>query len=136
MTNRLPSRADLFLIAESLRQEQYGRISILGSYALGQILINPDQALPVALPLAIHALFREGEGKFKQRLRILTPSGKEMFSINLPDVEKKPEESLAFGVNFAVMSLPEIGPYKVEIILDDKPFEFEFRLDRATSALK
>jgi hypothetical protein len=135
MTNSLPTKLDFFVVAESLRQEMHGRVSILGAYALGQILINPDEPLPINLPIAIYALFREGQGTFRQRLRIVGPSGQEIGNFPMPSISKKDREVLAVGINFSMMALPEIGTYKVEIWLDDQKFDSEFSIMRSETRL-
>ena len=98
---------------------------------MGAILVNPDQALPLALPeKAFYALFREGPRNFKTKLRLVAPSGKQIGEFRSRH-SKKPEETLAVMVNFPMMIFEELGTYRAEVLLDDKQFDFEYSLGRS-----
>lgn len=119
MANIRPSQT-LFLIADALRQEIGNKITIMGAFAAGQILVNPGTKFPLVLPLAIYSVFEECEGKFVVRVRFFDPSGKQIApDVVLPDVEKLHDAPMQIVLNFNLFQFPMPGIYKVEILLGE-----------------
>jgi hypothetical protein len=74
MPGNRPSQI-LFLVAELLRPDLGNKVSIMGAFAAGQVLVNPGTAFPIFLPFAIYSVFDGGDGTFQVRVRISDPSG-------------------------------------------------------------
>jgi hypothetical protein len=126
----LPDKHDIFILAENLRQELNGKVSILGAYAAGQILIGDSEKLPATIPLAMYILFKTGEGTFNPKVSITFPSGQRIGPFQTPQIMKAASQPMSLLLNFFMMRLPEIGIYKIEIDLDDRVYADHFSLQR------
>ena len=123
MANTYPEKIDLFLVAESLRQERGGKITILGAFSGGRVLLSKGGTFPVALPIAFLIAFNVGKGHFKTRIRITDPNGEPVVE-DLPtgDIDKAPEQTMQLMVNFGVFEFSMPGRYRVDSFLDDRVY--------------
>lgn len=119
-----PSETDTFLVAEALRQEMGNKITIMGAFAAGNILLPPEAKFPAAISLAFYTVFRDGEGVFQAKLRITDPNGK-LITPNLPmgNTTKLASQPMQVSMNFGMFPLAMPGKYKIEIMLDDHIYE-------------
>ena len=118
-----PPKISTFLIADAIRREVHGKITIIGAFAGGQILLAPGSTFPAALPLAFFTAFTEGEGNFKARLRIFDPNNNRLGNeVEIGSVTKLPDQPMQLMVNFNVLPFPMSGTYKIEVSLDDRVY--------------
>src|SRR4051812_22136847 len=111
-----PPKVDLFLIADALRQEVGGKVTIMGAFSGGRIVFGPDTIFPVGLPLAFFAAFQEGEGTFKLSVSVKDPAGQELLpKADLNETTKTTGDTLQLMVNFNVFVFPAVGKYQVEL---------------------
>jgi hypothetical protein len=76
LTNKYPSDARaLFLLCESVRQEQNSKLTLLGLYTGGELLVPLDTKLVTLQSLGILFIFYDGEGTFSPTLNLFAPSG-------------------------------------------------------------
>lgn len=130
MSKIYPDKIDTFILAENLRPEAGGKISIMGAYAAGEIIIGDDTPLPANFPLAFYVLFTTGVGEFRGRLRTISPDNVQISDIALTPTHKRENAPLTLLINFAMISLPSIGKYTAELYLDDRKYPLHFTLMR------
>jgi hypothetical protein len=119
MAKVYPSKLDLFLASDALRQEVGGKVTIMGAFAGGQIQLAPNTPLPAHMPLAILAAFYDGEGDFETKLRIKNPSGEDTGELGTGRITKQPSQAMQIMVNFGIFGIQSLGKYRVDVILDD-----------------
>jgi|SRR5271165_260057 len=122
MANTYPKDVTVFLAADAIRQEMGGKVSLLGVFANGSIVLPQEAKFPAGLPLAFYFAFADGEGKFSPALRIIDPSGKQVTDLKMADTVKKYNESMQFVINFGVFLIPMVGKYQVDLMLDGRVY--------------
>ena len=122
MATVYPPKIDIFLAAESLRQEIGGKVTIIGAFVGGQIVMAPDTPLPAHMPLAILAAFYGGEGDFETKLRITGPSGEKGPDLSTGSISKVPNQAMQVMVNFGLFVVETLGKYKIDIVLNDNVY--------------
>lgn len=123
MSKVYPEKIDIFMAADALRQERGGKITILGAFAGGHVLISKDATFPFVMPIAFLIGFYNGEGSFDAKIRISDPSGKPVSpDLSIGRIEKTPEQSMQLMVNFGVFEFPVAGKYRVDAFLDDRMY--------------
>jgi hypothetical protein len=129
MANVYPPKIDTFLIADAVRQEASKKATIIGAFAGGQIFVSPGSTFPVAFPMAIYAVFSEGEGTFKGGLNILDPNNNPLGpDIAVGEVTKTAEQPLQMILNFTLFPFPKAGVYTTKISLDDHVYLEKFSI--------
>jgi hypothetical protein len=127
MTKVAPSRVTNFIVADALRQEATGKITIIGAFAAASIFLFNRPTLPVGMPLAFYIVFKDGEGTFVAQMQIFGPDKKPIGErFQLGTVTQPPKEPLQLLVNFATIILPALGEYRVEILLDGNSYTESF----------
>jgi hypothetical protein len=126
MTNILPSKIDTFILAEALRPEPGGKISILGAFAAAIVRLPPGTKFPVNVTLALYMLFRDGEGTFDAKIKLIPPGGAVAGPFQIPTSVKEPGQPFTLLVNFPIFSLTAVGKYSIQVFLDDKQYNEEF----------
>ena len=123
-----------FLIAEEIRPELNGKLSVLGLYAGNVILIGPmpDNAPPGVTPiverLAIMAVVSDAPaGMHAFRGRILGPQG----NLYRPDAAFGQAEIPNGFAHSVIIELKPfvintLGTYQLQFFVDDQQFTFEF----------
>lgn len=135
MDNKLPNNY-LSLVSDLVRQEAGGKVSALGIYANGLIIVGPNQELPINIPLGFYFAFVDGEGKYDVEARLISPSGKELLKTPLAEKhEKHADKPLTLNINITSMALPEWGDYEFTLSLDGKPYVRSFSLSRSPTPL-
>ncbi len=123
----LPSGIYNFLVADNVRQESTGKVTIIGAFSAGQIILTGKPVFPVSLPLAFFVVFKDGEGIFDAKIRITDPNQKTIGdAISLGLLTKNPQQAMQLLINFPMIPLIGEGEYKVEIMLDDRVYTEEF----------
>jgi hypothetical protein len=122
MAKVYPTKIDLFLAAEYLRQETGGKITIIGAYAGGHILLPTALTFPAHLPLGVLFGFYTGEGQFDTRLRVSDQSGQHGPDLPTGRVTKARDFAMQIMVNFGIFELGSVGRYRVDAFLDDRVY--------------
>lgn len=110
------------LLAESVRLESPGKISILGFFGGETIQLAHGTSLPAAFQLALVFMLRDGAGTFQTSISIKKPVTTESVVIKLPDSVKLPNESHGVVVLLQPFQVSELGTYEVTLALDNKLF--------------
>jgi len=118
-----------FLLADDCRQEPGNKFSVLG-FLPGDDLIAEGMEAGMALPsLVVIIIFRDGEGTFASKVRIISEtSGSEIQSSSQGTAVKQPHKSLTMVLKFAPFFVKEFGTYRLIVSLDDKEYQFPFRI--------
>jgi hypothetical protein len=129
---KAPSDAAVnFLLAETVRQEVGGKLTIIGFYPGNQLLI-PKGTKQTVTPLAFIFLVLEGEGTFPSSISLVSPSGKAMFQDEkMPDTVKIPKQPLSVLVGVQPFVTDEIGKFDVTLRLGDASYRRSFTVDFA-----
>ncbi len=120
----------LFLIAEQVRPETGGKLSIIGFYAGGDILVPENTTQTVLSSLAFIFIFKDGEGQFKTRLTIMSPSGKQLADIELRETTFV-GKSHSIVTQLAPFVTTEYGRYEVLLKLNEHVYARSFSLNRS-----
>lgn len=118
-----PTKISVFLIADAIRNEVGGKTTIMGAFAGGQVIFPTGAQFPAAIPLAVFAVFNDGEGTFTARLLISHEADKTIAGdVSWGDVAKMPDQPMQMMANFNLFVFPALGEYKAEILLDDHSY--------------
>jgi hypothetical protein len=127
MPKVLPPGIDLFLTAESVRQEPGGKLTIIGAIMGGPLLVPAGTSFPIGIPLALLVVFQDGEGEFDTSIRIVDVAGAAMGpDVPLGIVTKIAGQPMHLSVNFGAFIVQKPGTYKVEIRLDSHVYTKDF----------
>lgn len=118
-----------FLVAEDIRQEANGKISLLGVFTGGDVLVVGDPA-QATLKLIFLWVFENGEGKYKAQITLTAPSGKRLFESPEVDIDKGANTNATFAIVFAHVGFEE-GVYTATMHLDNETYPRAFRIGRA-----
>ncbi len=121
MAKVYPDKIDIFLAADALRQERGGKITIMGAFAGGLVMVSKEATFPLLMPIAFLIGFYSGEGHFEWKLRISNPAG----DIIAPDwptgaLDKLPGQPMQIMVNFGIFEFASVGKYRIDTFLDDR----------------
>jgi hypothetical protein len=129
MEKRFPTDdATLFFICESVRQEAHGKVSLLGLFTAGEILVPVGTPMPLILAsLAFLIVFKDGEGQFSLTMSLFNPSEQPIVrQAKMPEIYKEPGKAHNVMINFAPFQTPELGRFRVVVELDDRKYERTF----------
>lgn len=142
MTNEKSNPTDVqFILADDIREETGGKLSLIGAYTGREITITPNKAVPegkiVAIPLAFLFIIRGTKGLTKVQFAVQAPSKKIVGSVALePKIGTETTTNLV--VRAPQMPLPEDGIYTVELSLPElgtEPYRFTFKVIFAAPSL-
>lgn len=128
--SKLPDTA-IFLLCEDIRQEPYGKASLLGVYGGNEIGVPAGQSMGensiMMLPmLCIYVAFPDGDGKFNATVNVLDPFGVAIADDKAGrEVEKKSPGAMTMHFKFAPFEL-KFGTYKIVVGLDNKKYPWSF----------
>jgi hypothetical protein len=130
MKNILPRDEHVwFLVAQSIRNEGDGKMSLLGFFGTERIVIA-TATLPAVLPVTFIFLLREGEGSFAADFSIRDPSGQIVHEEDLPPAQKRfSTENHGIAVTIAPLVVPAFGIYRIILRLDGKRYKRAFTID-------
>lgn len=126
-----------FILADAVRQEVGGKLTMLGLYSGDVVLLN--ETLPPALPegaagMALAGLtflvrVLDGQGQFKYRVDLYGPKG-EMLGQRMTEqiLEMQPGTTASLIVPVQPFPIPEFGIYRIVLTLNGRPYEFKFRV--------
>ena len=134
MSNKLPTKRDVkFLLAEDVRQEILGKVSLQGLMPGDEFLVGgkppPGVGANVAFVIPslafVFVVTGSGEGKFNGRFKIIAPDKKTIIEI---PADKPIEKVAGKATMFMTAAKPFIGPafgtYTVQLELDKAKFAF------------
>jgi len=122
------------VIADDVRQEQGGKVTILGIYS-GSVInvsltmpsINSINLAPALPSLAFLWWFADGEGHFNMTASVTDPNGTIMFNLPNTNVQKNPDGDM--NIMMKVAPFPLIaGEYKCSITLDQQEYRRSFKI--------
>ena len=146
MSNKLPTKREVrLLIAEDLRQEVHGKVTLVGLMPGEQFLITgkPDANAPPNVAFAIASLgflivITGGEGKFKARVKVIAPGKKKTTMIDVSmdkPIEKIAGRTAIFGTSAKPFVGPAFGTYTVQVELDKAKFAFPMKIEQGPTDL-
>lgn len=116
------------LVCDAVRQDPDGKLTLAGFYATGEIRIDPNAPLPVALNLAFVFVMRDGDGDFRLAFRLYDPLGKELTNNTLPNVRKPAGQGQVVYVTLNQIPVATLGNYAVELGIDDRRYRRTIRI--------
>lgn len=128
----LPTTLKQFIVAEFVRNELGGKVTIIGAYAGGHILLSPSTTFPANFPLAFYGVFEDGVGEFDVKLQILSPDDEVQVDGIIGKAIKKPDQALTLAFSIAPFRPNSFGEYRFKIMLDDKAFFEKFYVKAQT----
>ncbi len=146
MSYKLPVKREVrLLVAEDIRQEVFGKVTLVGLMPGEQFLVSgkPDANAPAGVAFAIASLgflfvITGGEGKFKARVKVIAPDKKRTTIVNtLMDrpVEKIAGRTAIFGTTAKPFVCPSFGTYTVQMELDKAKFAFPMKIEQGPTDL-
>ncbi len=133
MAKKLPAQLR-FLLADAVREEAGGKVSILGFYSGDEVVLQgelptklEEGAQAVALPaLTILVLFVDGYGNFQLRLQVFDPTGKP-FGLSKP-MQINKVKGAPYNIILPIMPFPirVFGRYRFELRIDKRKYEYSF----------
>ncbi|WP_442497894.1 DUF6941 family protein [Methylobacter sp. sgz302048] len=141
-SKKLPESVKFF-IADDIRSEGT-KPMIIGLFSddtvgieMPKSQMNPSKDAPIRLQqgIAILASFIDCEGPFETEVSLYQPNGTALFEHNKIDGginsdKKRKKGSINFISKFVPFDIPEFGQYKYVIKLDDKEYEYKFKIER------
>lgn len=135
MTNVLPKRVN-FLLADQIREEAGGKLTIIGLYANDEIILLGDlpEELPIGLQgLALPALsilvqLKDGIGNYNGEAQVIDPNGKPLIIPAKLTISLKENVWSNLIVPFVPFPLPKFGLYTFELKLDNKKYKYTFTI--------
>jgi hypothetical protein len=119
-----------FLLCESVRQEQGGKLTLLGFFP-GSVIVVPPTTETITFPLAFLFITNDGDGLFSVRVTLIRPSGAVEFADQpIPDVTKEPGKPMTALVQFLPFHTSEFGGFKILLKLNDALYERIFTIQK------
>lgn len=123
-----------FLLADSVREELGGKLTVIGLYTGGEVILQgampadvPEGFEGIALPgLTILAVFEDGEGEFQVQFQVYDPSNRPLGK-SMPTAvvkTKNATQNLIFPIT--PFPVPRLGRYCFELRLDKRKYEYSF----------
>lgn len=118
-----------FTLADNLNEEAGNKLSLIGVYTGDAIRLRDYVQLPTTLnSLALLAVLRGGEGRFKVNLDVFSPSGQQIFVGQPVDANVNQSGNMVIRNKFESFPIRELGTYRVQMALDKRPDNFEFKI--------
>lgn len=136
MANVYPKNIQ-FLLADHVRQEEGGKLSLLGFYSGDAVLLKgllpeeiPEGMEGIALPgLTIVAVVRDGQGVFNSAIHLYGPNGKELGEgVKGQKLDKRKDGTASLLVPIQPFPIPGFGIYRVLLELGTREYEYQFRV--------
>lgn len=129
-----------FLLADAVRQEQGGKVTVLGLYSGDSVVLQ--DVLPKEFPegmnglalacLTILAIVRDGQGRFDCNLHLFGPTGTELgkgLNSVILDKQKDAPVNLIFPIQ--PFPIPDFGNYRIALWINKHEYEFKFKVTHA-----
>ncbi|MGO9173568.1 MAG: DUF6941 family protein [Rhodomicrobium sp.] len=133
MPSKYPDKASIFLAADAVRQEVGGKVTLMGIFADGRIVLPAGTTFPAALPLAFFISFSDGEGVFATRLKVTDPNGRQLADAQVGNATKNPDQPMQVIINFNPFIVPSVGQYTVTLFLDKSVYHNYISVSLANS---
>ena len=118
-----------FLLAESIRQETGGKLTIIGYYPGNQLLI-PKETKQLVTSIAFVFIALDGDGTFSTAVSLTAPSGKAIFKNEfLQNSVKHPGQPLSVLLAVQPFVTDETGTFDVTLHLDNATYRRSFTVD-------
>ena len=124
-----------------LRQhtEKDDKLSLMGWFPDGVIDILDSKASPTEggfslSNLGLAVCFLDGEGEFKVRMSLTSPSGEKVEFPDDNEVTKKPGRFLTMNISLSPFTALSYGKFALSILLDDRKYSFAFTVRRTLTA--
>lgn len=126
-----------FLLADHVRQEEGGKLSLLGFYSGDAVLLKgplpeeiPEGMEGIAIPgLTIVAVVRDGQGIFNSAIRLYGPNGKELGEgVKGQKLDKRKDGTANLLVPIQPFPISGFGMYRVLLELGTHEYEYQFRV--------
>lgn len=136
MANVYPRNVQ-FLLADAVRQEEGGKLTVLGLYSGDAVLLKdslpnsiPEGMEGLALPgLTIVAIVRDGQGSFSYGVHLYGPDGKALGKgVDGMKLDKKKDAPASLLIPVQPFPIPDFGTYRVLLQLNRHEYEFKFRV--------
>lgn len=129
MDHELPTDArTLFLVCEDVRQEINNKVSLMGVFIGGDIIITREEATgKPALPICFVFVFRDGAGQFDAKFTVTSPSGKEIATVEMGKVEKK-EGAMTLCPKILPFFVEEYGDFEARMLLDGTVYSRQIQI--------
>jgi hypothetical protein len=127
-----------FLLAEEVRSEVSGKLTILGLYP-GDVIVllkgarpagvSPDTPSGIERMVILAVITGAPEGLHKLKGRMLNPAGEaEIPEIALDDAIAKSGQSHTAIIEFKPFMINQLGIFNFELFIDDTKFTFPFEV--------
>jgi hypothetical protein len=120
-----------FLIAEGVRPETGGKLTIVGFYGGGNILVPEETEETNLASLALIFIFKDGEGRFATHLTINAPSGNPIAELNMRDTVIQEGKTHTIVAQLTPFTAREYGRYEVLLRLNEHRYSRSFSLNRS-----
>ena len=121
MINVLPSIPPVILVAEYIRQDPGGKLTILGLYISKKLVVPETNKLPFVIPLSVCYAFIDGSGDFAVEITITSPKG-EIPVDTKGTIQKQRNQSMALIAQTLAFPVTEWGEYKIDVRLDGSSY--------------
>ena len=128
MSNTYPDDVCFLLANDSIQEAETNKITLIGFYAVDNILIKDKKPGKAVGQIVILVKFRGGSGTYKGRLRILSPSQDSILDSKGEVFEKEEDKNMLIGIKISPFLVKEFGDYKCIINLDDKEYTYDFKV--------
>lgn len=138
MAKALPKQLR-FLLADSVREELGGKLTVIGLYTGGEVILQnampaevPEGFQGIALPgLTILAVFEDGQGEFEVQFQIYDPTNRPLGKSAPTTVVKA--KNTTQNLIFPIMPFPVtgLGRYRFELRLDNRKYGYSFTVRHA-----
>lgn len=130
--NALPNSV-YFLIAEDMRDEPGNKQTILGFFGGDEVRVKQDSNLKpndqmVMSSFVIMALLKGQFSNVQTRMKLLSPSKKELLNTKSPDISSGTNNAAVAAVRLAPFHLPELGKYTYELNLNGTVYPYSFEV--------
>ena len=133
MANKLPTKIQ-FLLADAVRQEALGKLSLLGLYSGDVILLTgplpktlPEGQQALAIPsLAILATIMDGHGTFPTTGRLIDPNNKTFAAGPVQPVTKTNSGPFNYILPMVPFPVTAFGTYRFELTIKGKKYTYRF----------
>lgn len=128
------------LVADDIRQEQGGKLTLVGVYSGNNIIFElpenaPANARPVLPALSVYAAFLDGEGEYSARIDLLSPSDQILVSAGPFPAKKSLDENMILNCRWAPVNFPQDGKYTIKVSLDDREFKYVLDVKESSPSL-
>lgn len=125
-----PTESDVtFILCDEVRQEVHGKLSLMGVYAGGDVLLEKDLA-STSLRLSFYWAFESGLGPYDWQMIVTAPSGSRFFETPVGQTENTLDGQIVLVVVFIHTGF-EQGTYKVTVRLNGREYTRHIRVKKS-----